>query len=964
VRLYIPGASFYEGAMVAGAFVGRQEELGRLRALVGRGAVALVSGEAGIGKSALLRALGQQAAEAGACVLSGAAYDGAFTPTLGPWREALEELPPADAPMGAGEMRHRLFDAVSRRLSEAAGARPLVILMDDLHWADPDSLDLFAHVARFCGRRRQLLVGTYRDPEPELTASHPFTGLLAAVLRRDDCLHLHLRALPLDDASALLGQLAGAPLPQALLRALLDESAGNAFYLLELTRHLLEENKIVRRGGSVVFDASVEALAGREPASEPGYYNNRLLGITAGVRAVLGRRLERLSAEARTALARAAAFTGSFTLSLLAQGSDLHEDQLLAALEEARRAGLLSVSPDGRWRFSHAIVRRALTDELSPERRARLHRAAAQAMRAVDPEAHAELAALYHASRLLPGAEAGLPHALAGAVAARAVGALERAVSLLRMARDLAPPGAARRDAGARLAAAEAEALRFGDAGATAEAVVAEMVQAGDPPAAQAELLAKVAALLRTGGAPRPQVEGLVARGIALAGPDRGLTWARLRLLGDRVEPIVAGPVYVGRFVPPDPDAVALLRAEGNEDDFAATVDPYQARTREQTEALLARTRAFRSRAAAVRAESALVRDWFFRHHDMRATIRHGETLLADAERLGQIPAQAVTLAVVGCAQAGLGDLAGARLSSQRLTEVAERLGPHHRMQQVAPFALRAMLGYFAGCDWAPVVAPTRQLATDRATLQTPLGLVSSAIAVLGLSQIGDRAECQRLLGGLARAHREGGPGMIDWGPSRSCAAAAVWHLGLTELAPLYRELAADPATAGAGAAPIDCRELMVARMCSLLGEREEASRWFARARTVLEDLGLQPARAVTDLDEALTLERLAPDARDRARELAHAAQAAFQRIGMTPWLARGRELLARLEPTTAPPDGLTAREVEILRLLAAGHSNKEMAAALSISVATVERHIANVYDKIGVRGRANATTYALRHKL
>jgi DNA-binding CsgD family transcriptional regulator len=936
----------------ASAFVGRQDELGRLQALVGRGAVVLVAGEAGIGKSALLRALERAAGQVGACVLTGAAYDGAFTPTLGPWREALEGLPAADAPLGAGELRHHLFDAVTRRLAEVAGTRPLVILIDDLHWADPDSLDLFAYVARFCGRRRQLLVGSYRDPEPEVTASHPFTGLLASVLRRDDCLHLALRALPLEDASSLLGQLAGAPVPQGLLRALLDESAGNPFYLVELFRHLLEENKLVRRDGAFFLDASVEAL-----------------GIPTGVRAVLGRRLERLSPDARLALARAAAFTGSFTLALLAHGSDVPEERLLAALEEGRGAGLLAASPDGRWRFAHAIVRRALVDPLGPERRARLHRAAAEAVRAVDPAASAELAALYYASRLLPGAEAGLPPALAAAAAARAVGALERAVSLLRMARDLAPAGAPRRDAGARLAVAEAEALRFGDAGATVEAVVAEMAQAGDPPAEQADLLATVAALLRMGGAPRPQVEGLVARGTALAGSSRGLTWARLRLLGDRVEPILAGPVYVGRFVPPDAEAVALLRAEGNEDDFAATVDPYQARSRAETEALLARTRALRSRAAAVRAESALVRDWFFRHHDMRATAVHGQTLLAEAERLGQIPAQAVALAMLGCAQAGLGDLQDAVACSRRLAEVAERLGPHHRMQQVAPFALRAMAGYFAGCDWAPIVAATRQLATDRATLQTPLGLVSSAIAVLGLSQLEDRAEGRRLLEGLARAHQAGGPGMIDWGPSRSCAAAAVWHLQLTQLAPLYRELTLDPASADAGAAPIDCRELVLARMCALMGEREEASRWFARARTVLDELGLQPARALADFDEALALERLAQgqlgDARQPARALAAAAQAAFERIGMTPWIARGRELLARLDPAApAPPDGLTAREVEVLRLLAAGQSNKEMAAALSISVATVERHIANVYDKIGVRGRANATAYALRHKL
>jgi predicted ATPase len=226
-------------------FVGREAELHRLLGLVGRGGVALVSGEAGIGKTALLRGLGERAEAAGACVLRGAAYEGAFTPTLGPWREALEGMMPAtEAPLGAGEARHRLFDAVAGRLVEGAGGRPLVVVLDDLHWADPDSLDLFGYVARFCGRRKQLLVGAYRDPEPDVGAAHPLSALLAVLLRREDCLTVPVRPLSLEEAAALLAEVAGAPLPQGLVRALREESGGNSFYLVELVRHLVEEHKI------------------------------------------------------------------------------------------------------------------------------------------------------------------------------------------------------------------------------------------------------------------------------------------------------------------------------------------------------------------------------------------------------------------------------------------------------------------------------------------------------------------------------------------------------------------------------------------------------------------------------------------------------------------------------------------------------------------------------------------------
>ncbi len=116
--------------------------------------------------------------------------------------------------------------------------------------------------------------------------------------------------------------------------------------------------------------------------------------------------------------------------------------------------------------------------------------------------------------------------------------------------------------------------------------------------------------------------------------------------------------------------------------------------------------------------------------------------------------------------------------------------------------------------------------------------------------------------------------------------------------------------------------------------------------------------RALADLDQAIALERREPE---RARELAATALARFERLGMTPWIERARALLG--EPAAAPA-ALSARELDVLRQLAGGASNKEIASALAISVATVERHIANIYDKIGVRGRANATAFALRHKL
>ena len=144
------------------------------------------------------------------------------------------------------------------------------------------------------------------------------------------------------------------------------------------------------------------------------------------------------------------------------------------------------------------------------------------------------------------------------------------------------------------------------------------------------------------------------------------------------------------------------------------------------------------------------------------------------------------------------------------------------------------------------------------------------------------------------------------------------------------------------------------------------------RARTVLETSGQQLLRAIVDYDEALALLRTHSTDHARISFLLDTALEQFRTLGMEAWLKRTLEHQAqralRRRPTSSAervrPDNLTAREVEVLRLLAEGKTNKEIAAALVVSVPTVQRHIANIYGKIDARGRADATAYAIRHGL
>ncbi len=143
--------------------------------------------------------------------------------------------------------------------------------------------------------------------------------------------------------------------------------------------------------------------------------------------------------------------------------------------------------------------------------------------------------------------------------------------------------------------------------------------------------------------------------------------------------------------------------------------------------------------------------------------------------------------------------------------------------------------------------------------------------------------------------------------------------------------------------------------MASLLGDADEATALFERARGALEARGQRPLRAVVDYDEALHRLR---NALPGASPLLAAARARFEALAMPEWVERADRLASRLGD--GYPDGLTAREVEVLRLLAAGRTNAEIAADLVISVHTVERHLANVYRKIGARNRAEAAAYTV----
>jgi tetratricopeptide (TPR) repeat protein len=456
-------------------FVGRRHELGILKAaleqaLTGRGSSHAVAGEPGIGKSRLAQELALYAALRGARVIRGGCSDaGDATPYL-PFLEALDtclrELPAdavgsllgARAPLiarllpqllprlGAGATaatavvendRYVLFQAVLDLLRELAAPRGLLLVLEDLHWADEATLRLFQHVARHLGGTRILVVASYRDVEVD--RRHPIRAVLADLRRERLCEHLVLHGLALDEVRALVGD--GA-LPEDLARALLRETEGNPFFLTELLKHLAEEGRIAWKGGLLTSGPS-----------------SSVLGIPDGVREVIDRRLTRLADATGRMLTLAATIGASFRWNVLVAASGDDEEALLDALDEALAAQIVRPQSSGRegsYEFVHALLRHTLYETQSAPRRARLHRAIGEALErlhgsALEPHLD-ELAHHYYRCASAGASDKALAYAIRAGDRAGAVLAYEEAAAHYARALELIAERQAPSSADAELA--------------------------------------------------------------------------------------------------------------------------------------------------------------------------------------------------------------------------------------------------------------------------------------------------------------------------------------------------------------------------------------------------------------------------------------------------------------------------------------------------------------------------------
>lgn len=373
------------------SFFGRASEIDALEdvrkhASAGALRVALVSGEPGMGKTALAAHLARVAHATGTTVLFGACDEG-FASPYQPWVmaltdlvrhapervlerlvevhvDALRRLLPAAFPSGAtasGEAdRQLLLDAVASLLAVAAAETPIVLVLDDLQWADPTSLELLRYVVRADPDAAVLLIGTYRSSE--LARGAPLASLLADLWRVPGTVRIDLDGLSDAELVEMMQAAAGHDLPDdgvALAHALRRETGGNPFFAVELLRHLAEV------GAFELGDDGRYALVGDVTD----------LTLPNSVREVVGHRVARLGDDVVTVLSTAAVIGQEFELDVLAAVTEVDEDELLDVLERAATAGLVAEAVDepGQYRFVHALIGHTLAQDLGAARRRRTH---------------------------------------------------------------------------------------------------------------------------------------------------------------------------------------------------------------------------------------------------------------------------------------------------------------------------------------------------------------------------------------------------------------------------------------------------------------------------------------------------------------------------------------------------------------------------------------------------------------
>lgn len=929
-----------------------------LRAAAGSGRVVLLIGEPGIGKTRATQELEGYAVERGSAVLWGRTYETPGAPPYWPWVQIANEIlaarpgvelslstddraelgrivPGLSSPNVPGSAsggtavfaRFQLFDAFLALLRATCPTsdedQALVVVLDDLHWADTPSLLLLQHIARELAGMRLLIVGTFRDTD--VARQSALAETLAEIRREGASERILLRGLSQDEVGDYVRARTSVEPVEELLDQIFETTEGNPFFVEEIVTLMAED----------------EALGERHAVAHD---------IPDGIKAALGRRLNRLSSQTNDILRTAALLGRDFGFRDVETVSGASEESLLECVEQAIGAGfLLELAEPGTYRFSHGLMRETLVAELSTTRRVMLHGQFAEALESrrggTDQVPPAQLAHHF-----------GEAATLSLRFASRA-----REYALL----------AARQ---AEQQYAWTEAWHWYEAAAAGE---------DNPDGAILAALARCCAL--ADGVQRSAASAALIRAVdAFRAEGR---WAELAWTVARM-PTFAGfwpgmPALVDEAIEHAPagngELALLLRVKRLWEAFWLDSPAQEFALHE--EALL--------ECAVLESlpETSLVRNFVSYFRAERAGERNAATALAlqaamQYEQLGLI--DDAGFFINNCV--GLTLLGGAVTLATDLRQRAVEFNTKYRYTTG-----RTMEDLYGGplavLRWnSELLRKGRITRYIQFTPTSPLDEVRSNIpgglAFPGLGQI-PKHQLSRHALQTARTYRAD----VNAALADLSAWAELWCRGVARLDPQTRVSGftiVSPCLVALGDDAL-CRVVYEEvrhwrNWCGpFTGIGVDACRGALALRLGLADDAQQAFRDGLEwaereecpVEAGLNLEGLGEVALDRgdrsaAREYFGQAAAVFEKHGASLYLdavTRRNAALGRTR-TSALPGGLSAREVEVLSLLAEGRSNNDIAGSLVLSHHTVGRHVSNIFDKIHAANRAEATRWAIRQGL
>ncbi len=969
-------------------FVGRHGELEALlaalrRAVDGEPTITLLAGEPGIGKTRTAQAFADQAAQQQVLALWGRCPEEPGAPPYWPWVQLIRRYaaqhdeatvaavmgsaapqlaaldpraaPPAQAEADAAQARFRLFDAIAGFWQRAAARQPLLLVLDDLHQADVPSLKLLEFVLAEAGQSRLMVLATYRDAE--VVRQHPLADTLAQLHRHSRVLRLLLGGFSAAESVQFVAAAGVASSEVAL--TLHDQTDGHPLFLAELTRDLLQPRVAPPRR------------------------------VPMGVREVIGARLNRLTPPCSRVLQHAAVIGRAFDFELLAQLlTPMSAQACRDVLVEAQAASLIDEAAEARgdgFQFSHALVRDALYDEMPPAQRAALHQRVAQALETTHKgdltPCLSALAHHWHAA-----GEAGdivkvIEYATRAGRHATARLAHEEAVRHYRLAAAALGTAAAADAQRCTLLLAQGDAENSAGDSTAALATFAEAAE-GARRLGDVSLLSRAALGFGTAqwrlGVDGTQAALLVREALALwpAGSADTLTQERVRLSSMLCRALL----FSNRPAEAESafhEAVAMARRLGDPltlfDALTAIVPG-----RWYAEGLPLRISAAREGFEMMRRDPQ--RAW-----PVPTIAWHCGDLMESGDTAGALAVahihhasgqatrdpfnEAVSLAALTMIATHEGRFAEAEQYALQCLRCGQRFDRENAagLFGVQMFTIRRHQGRLQ--ELAPVLGQFLDSQPLASTWRPGLAIVHC--------ELGARDEARRIFDGLAA----NGFGDIAHDAIRSASLAylaevCAW-LGDRERAPPLLRLLAPYAERnivfGAHTASLGAAARLLGLLQATLLRWDEAQRHFEFALLLDARSGGRPWLARSRLDFAAMLGRRdAPGDREHAQRLVEAALGDARELGLAGLEAQARAMQQR--PSTgaavpqqravAHPGGLSGRELQVLRLVAAGKTNAEIAAALHRSPATVAIHVRNILGKTQSANRAEATAFAARHGL